>query len=166
MASAARHDLDIWAYLYDVLERLAALRQKGPNRSAAGESPSADIAFDVTPALPDVWAKARIRKPSAATASTNARAGPRPNAPAVKSAAPWPRPKPPEIPLGRPSAYPREIDCGNGASRLQWNGVRRAEGTSLAGQRHNAAKREQHHRRGLRHGCTASGSRAACLQPV
>ena len=40
VASAARHDLDVWAYLRDVLERLAI-----------GES-------DLTSMLPDVWAAA------------------------------------------------------------------------------------------------------------
>ena len=40
MASAARHDLDIWAYLRDALEKLAV-----------GTS-------DLTTLLPDVWAAA------------------------------------------------------------------------------------------------------------
>ena len=40
MASAARHDLDIWAYLRDVMERLA----RGENDMAA--------------LLPDAWATA------------------------------------------------------------------------------------------------------------
>jgi len=42
VASAARHDLDIWAYLRDVLEQLA--------------SGATDL--DLTPLLPDVWAAA------------------------------------------------------------------------------------------------------------
>lgn len=50
VASAARHDLDIWAYLCDVLERLAVMRQPS-DRS----SPSSEL---LTPLLPDVWAQA------------------------------------------------------------------------------------------------------------
>jgi transposase len=58
VASAARHDLDVWAYLCDVLERLAMLRQERADRSAAGEPPSPYVADDLIPLLPDVWAKA------------------------------------------------------------------------------------------------------------
>ena len=50
VASAARHDLDIWAYLCDVLERLAVLRQ-----SSDRSPPSSEL---LTPLLPDVWAQA------------------------------------------------------------------------------------------------------------
>jgi hypothetical protein len=45
VASAVRHDLDVWAYLRDVLERLVAARE------------SADDNRDVAPLLPDAWAK-------------------------------------------------------------------------------------------------------------
>ena len=45
-ASAARHDLDVWAYLRDVLTRLA---------SFADQSPSVE---QLNPLLPDVWAEA------------------------------------------------------------------------------------------------------------
>jgi transposase len=50
VASAARHDLDVWAYLRDVLGRLAELRAQ-----SGGSPPSPD---QLTPLLPDVWAKA------------------------------------------------------------------------------------------------------------
>lgn len=44
VASAVRHDLDVWAYLRDVLERLAC-------RSASADDD------DLAPLLPDVWAQ-------------------------------------------------------------------------------------------------------------
>jgi transposase len=49
VASAVRHHLDVWAYLRDVLERLATLSTQ------AGDSLSPE---QLTPLLPDVWAKA------------------------------------------------------------------------------------------------------------
>ena len=49
VASAARHDLDVWAYLHDVLGRLAELRAQ-----SGGSQPPPD---QLTPLLPDVWAK-------------------------------------------------------------------------------------------------------------
>jgi transposase len=58
VASAARHDLDICAYLRDVLERLAVLHQARADRLAAGKQPSPYVADDLIPLLPDVWAKA------------------------------------------------------------------------------------------------------------
>jgi transposase len=49
VASAARHDLDVWAYLCDVLQQLAVLREE------CGPSPMpAEL---LTRLLPDVWAK-------------------------------------------------------------------------------------------------------------
>lgn len=50
VASAARHDLDVWAYLRDVLERLAELATQ-----TGGSPPPPE---QLTPLLPDVWAKA------------------------------------------------------------------------------------------------------------
>jgi transposase len=58
VASAARHDLDIWVYLCDVLERLAVLREKRVDRSPASGAPSPYLAEDLVPLLPDVWAQA------------------------------------------------------------------------------------------------------------
>lgn len=58
VASAARHDLDVWAYLCDVLERLAVMRQECAGQSAAGEPPSPYSAEHLVPLLPDVWAQA------------------------------------------------------------------------------------------------------------
>lgn len=49
VASAARHDLDVWGYLCDILERLAVLTDK------AGANPLSQD--DLLPLLPDVWAK-------------------------------------------------------------------------------------------------------------
>ena len=49
VASAARHHLDVWAYLRDVLEQLAILRTE------TADLPSPE---QLTPLLPDVWAKA------------------------------------------------------------------------------------------------------------
>lgn len=50
VASAARHHLDVWAYLCDVLERLAELRDEN-----GGSPPTPE---QLAPLLPDVWAKA------------------------------------------------------------------------------------------------------------
>ncbi len=50
VASAARHHLDVWAYLRDVMERLATLRTQH------GEAPPTPQ--QLTPLLPDVWAQA------------------------------------------------------------------------------------------------------------
>ncbi len=50
VASAARHDLDVWAYLCDVLQRLAVLRQRLDGSPLPPEL--------LTPLLPDVWAEA------------------------------------------------------------------------------------------------------------
>jgi transposase len=50
VASAARHDLDIWAYLCDVLQRLALMRQPSDRSPLSSEL--------LTPLLPDVWAQA------------------------------------------------------------------------------------------------------------
>ncbi len=50
VASAARHDLDVWAYLCDVLQRLAVLRANG--LTARPCRPEL-----LTPLLPDVWAE-------------------------------------------------------------------------------------------------------------
>lgn len=50
VASAARHDLDMWAYLRDVLERLAELATQ-----TGGCPPSPE---QLTLLLPDVWAQA------------------------------------------------------------------------------------------------------------
>ena len=49
VASAARHDLDVWAYLRDVLERLA-MRCGGSILSPE----------ELTSLLPDVWAKTHL----------------------------------------------------------------------------------------------------------
>lgn len=49
VASAARHHLDVWAYLRDVLERLATLRTKHDKAPPTSEQ--------LTPLLPDVWAQ-------------------------------------------------------------------------------------------------------------
>jgi len=49
VASAARHHLDVWAYLRDVLERLATRRTQN------GDSPPSPE--QLTSLLPDVWAK-------------------------------------------------------------------------------------------------------------
>lgn len=49
VASAARHHLDVWAYLRDVLERLATLRTQ------YGEAPPTPE--QLTPLLPDIWAQ-------------------------------------------------------------------------------------------------------------
>jgi transposase len=49
VASAARHDLDVWAYLCDLLERLAVM-----NARTGGSQLSTD---ELVPLLPDVWAK-------------------------------------------------------------------------------------------------------------
>jgi len=50
VASAARHHLDVWAYLRDVLEQLATLRTQ------YGEAPPTPE--KLTPLLPDLWAQA------------------------------------------------------------------------------------------------------------
>jgi transposase len=50
VASAARHDLDVWVYLREVLQRLAELAIQ-----TGGSPPPPD---QLTPLLPDVWAKA------------------------------------------------------------------------------------------------------------
>ena len=50
VASAARHDLDVWAYLCDVLERLAVIRQ-----TSGGSSLPTELLASL---LPDVWAQA------------------------------------------------------------------------------------------------------------
>ena len=50
VASAARHHLDIWAYLSDVLQRLAERRDQN-----GGAPPTAE---QLTPLLPDIWAQA------------------------------------------------------------------------------------------------------------
>jgi len=63
VASAARHHLDVWAYLRDVLERLAELR---PQSGSSARNENADATRlttaptpeQLTPLLPDVWAKA------------------------------------------------------------------------------------------------------------
>jgi transposase len=57
VASAARHDLDVWAYLCDVLERLAVLRQPSGNSSTPNQFTPLSSA-DLRPLLPDVWAQA------------------------------------------------------------------------------------------------------------
>jgi transposase len=49
VASAARHHLDVWAYLRDVLQRLAELRSR-----TDGSPPPPE---QLTPLLPDVWAQ-------------------------------------------------------------------------------------------------------------
>jgi transposase len=93
VASAARHDLDIWAYLCDVLQRLA----RG----------NADLAS----LLPDAWAAA-IPKRSAPTAPTNAKPPPPPPAPAANAAAPWNEPRPTATSSARmdgPGAYGRHL---------------------------------------------------------
>lgn len=63
VASAARHHLDVWAYLRDVLGRLAELRVQSGG-SARNENADATRLTttpppeQLTPLLPDVWAKA------------------------------------------------------------------------------------------------------------
>ncbi len=79
VSSAARHDLDVWAYLRDVLERLTVLRDRGgvcSDQLRGGDAPPLDDALasasaeqrgskwrtlptddELTPLLPDVWAK-------------------------------------------------------------------------------------------------------------
>lgn len=54
VASAARHHLDVWAYLRDVLERLATLRTQRGNTPPTPEQ--------LTHLLPDIWAQAHPDK--------------------------------------------------------------------------------------------------------
>lgn len=69
VASAVRHDLDVWAYLCDVLERLASAKQENGND------------LDLAALLPDVWAQShpeairtyRAHEREAKAAATRAR---------------------------------------------------------------------------------------------
>jgi len=54
VASAARHHLDVWAYLCDVLDRLATLRTQRGNTPPTSEQ--------LTPLLADIWAQAHPDK--------------------------------------------------------------------------------------------------------
>jgi hypothetical protein len=54
VANAARHHLDVWAYLCDVLERPATLRAQRGNTPPTPEQ--------LTPLLPDIWAQAHPDK--------------------------------------------------------------------------------------------------------
>lgn len=54
VASAARHHLDVWAYLHDVLDRLATLRTQPGNTPTTPEQ--------LRPLLPDVWAQDHLDK--------------------------------------------------------------------------------------------------------
>ena len=77
VASAVRHDLDVWAYLRDVLERLACAMES--------EHGSADL----TALLPDVWAQSHPRR-SAPIVLTNAKPTPRRLAPVATDGVSWP----------------------------------------------------------------------------